>query len=234
MTQQAQVNSDIVVSYVVALHIWFIVCISFIFLALLELAVALLYCQRLQDAKDEAKEEEEKRKESLTDDNAEKNNNNQTVIPVSDIMPGKVIQPQKGEVALEMMSEHQDQPESPPTKQYKLLPLPNGNISNPSKYRRHSYHVTRFAPESSSKEKLTIPDDDPLQPQNHHRRKSHSTLHPRNTAHIIKAILNQVYGQVDWRKSPHVRNKIDYVSRILFPTSFAFFVFFYFFILNYR
>ena len=43
-------------------------------------------------------------------------------------------------------------------------------------------------------------------------------------SHMIKTALNHVYGNVDWRKSPQDRNKIDYVSRVLFPVMFFFFV----------
>lgn len=53
-----------------------------------------------------------------------------------------------------------------------------------------------------------------------------------STAHMIKVLLNHIYGPIDWRKAPTDRNKIDYVSRILFPSTFVLFVIFYFTSLN--
>lgn len=50
----------------------------------------------------------------------------------------------------------------------------------------------------------------------------------RSSSHLIKLLLTRVYGQVDWRKAPRERNKIDYVARILFPALFAIFVIIYF------
>lgn len=70
MTQQSQVNGEIAVSYVVALHIWFAVCIFFIFMALIELATALLYAQRVSDWKDQEQEEQEARDHKLLEEAA--------------------------------------------------------------------------------------------------------------------------------------------------------------------
>lgn len=70
VTQQSQVNGEIAVSYVVALHIWFAVCIFFIFMALIELATALLYAQRVSDWKDQEQEDQEARNRKLLEEAA--------------------------------------------------------------------------------------------------------------------------------------------------------------------
>ena len=195
ITQQTQVNSDIVVSYVVALHIWFIVCTTFIFLALLELALALIYCQRIQDSK-ETEKSGGKKKESLESASL-------PVTPrIETVFFGRQQQPQTALPAVNL----------------EMTNVNNHHSLNNMKNRSHSYQLPLNGEfpelnELSEKEKETT---------------------SRKTSHVIKTILNQVYGEVDWRKSPQVRNKIDYVSRILFPTSFAIFVFVYFFILHYR
>lgn len=195
ITQQTQVNSDIVVSYVVALHIWFIVCTTFIFLALLELALALIYCQRIQDSK-ETEKSGGKKKESLESASL-------PVTPrIETVFFGRQQQPQTALPAVNL----------------EMTNVNNHHSLNNMKNRSHSYQLPLNGEfpelnELSEKDKETT---------------------SRKTSHVIKTILNQVYGEVDWRKSPQVRNKIDYVSRILFPTSFAIFVFVYFFILHYR
>lgn len=43
----------------------------------------------------------------------------------------------------------------------------------------------------------------------------------------LKNFLDSVYGQIDWYKAPSDRNKVDYVSRLLFPTMFAVFIIIY-------
>lgn len=54
ITQQTQINSEINVSYVVALHIWMIFSIAFVFAALVEYALTIVYCH-VVDEKKEAK-----------------------------------------------------------------------------------------------------------------------------------------------------------------------------------
>ena len=49
ITQQTQIYAEITVSYVVALHIWMIACIGFVFLSMLEMVYAVEYCRRLED-----------------------------------------------------------------------------------------------------------------------------------------------------------------------------------------
>ena len=76
---------------------------------------------------------------------------------------------------------------------------------------------------------------DLTKPNDHHGQESvPSSPHPsdrsfgaRNSlsaSHMIKTALNHVYGNVDWGKKPQDQNKVDYVSRILFPVMFFFFV----------
>lgn len=166
VTQQAQINSEIVVSYVVALHLWFVVCIFFIFMGMIELAIALIYCQKVADWKD--KEAHEKLVEQTTAAVRRSMKN----VPPQDI--------ELGDIKLK------DQ-------------------------RRHSYGSgKRGSIFSLSSDKA-----------------SHNS-----TAHLIKVLLNHIYGPIDWRKAPADRNKIDYVSRILFPSTFLLFVIFYFTSLN--
>lgn len=43
----------------------------------------------------------------------------------------------------------------------------------------------------------------------------------------VKNLLLSIYGHIDWYKAPTDRNKVDYVARVLFPTSFCMFVFIY-------
>lgn len=52
ITQQTQINSEINVSYVVALHIWMIFCTFFVFMALIEYALAIVYCHVVDEKKD--------------------------------------------------------------------------------------------------------------------------------------------------------------------------------------
>ena len=58
------------------------------------------------------------------------------------------------------------------------------------------------------------------------RRFSADILKP-DPSHWIKNFLHSVYGHIDWYKAPTDRNKVDYVARILFPSSFALFVIIY-------
>lgn len=52
VTQSAQINSEINVSYVVALHIWMMSCIFFVFMALVEYIGAIIYVHSLEDKKE--------------------------------------------------------------------------------------------------------------------------------------------------------------------------------------
>ncbi|XP_074598784.1 glycine receptor subunit alpha-2-like [Brevipalpus obovatus] len=52
VTQSAQINSEINVSYVVALHIWMMSCIFFVFMALVEYIGAIIYVHTLEDKKE--------------------------------------------------------------------------------------------------------------------------------------------------------------------------------------
>jgi hypothetical protein len=156
-------------------------------LALLELAFALIYCQKIQDAK----EREFKESPPAT-----------PTLPV--VIENGTPPNQLSAVTLEMMD----------------IKNKNNILHLPEKYRRHSYNFPKLGHNGVDTEVEKTP--------------SRKTSHSKSTAHLIKTILTQIYGEVDWRKSPQVRNKIDYVARIIFPTSFAVFVFFYFFILHYR
>lgn len=170
VTQQTQVNNEIVVSYVVALHLWFIVCTFFIFMALIELAIALVYVQKVADWKD--REARDSREQSLV---------------AETLKTEAQVAASNGDIEL-------------------------GERTLAQSFRRHSYAFARRA------SIFTIGGD-----------KENST---RSSAHLIKTLLNHIYGPIDWRKSPQDRNKIDYVSRILFPSAFFLFVVFYFTSLN--
>ena len=52
ITQQTQINSEIKVSYVVAIHIWMILSITFVFLSLVEYELAIVYHHRIDEKKD--------------------------------------------------------------------------------------------------------------------------------------------------------------------------------------
>ncbi|KAI1278007.1 Serine/threonine-protein kinase 10 [Halotydeus destructor] len=52
ITMQTTINSDINVSYVVALHIWMMFCILFVFAGLIEYAVAIIYVNSVEDLKE--------------------------------------------------------------------------------------------------------------------------------------------------------------------------------------
>lgn len=56
------------------------------------------------------------------------------------------------------------------------------------------------------------------------RRRFSTDIIKPDPGHWIKNLLNTVYGHIDWYKAPRDRNKVDYVARILFPSSFALFV----------
>lgn len=77
--------------------------------------------------------------------------------------------------------------------------------------RRHSYHFTK---QDSNGE------------HHHHHHHQNAQL-----SHVVKQLLNHVYGDVDWRKAPGDRNKVDYCARILFPTTFIIFIVCYFVVL---
>lgn len=58
VTQQTQINSEIDVSYVVALHVWMMACTFIVFMALVELAFAVVYVHNLEDKKTKDKDSE--------------------------------------------------------------------------------------------------------------------------------------------------------------------------------
>ena len=58
---------------------------------------------------------------------------------------------------------------------------------------------------------------------NRRRRVSYDFIVRPEIGHWLKNFLDSVYGQIDWYKAPSDRNKVDYVSRLLFPLSFMFF-----------
>lgn len=164
VTQQTTIYAEIVVSYVVALHIWFIVCELFIFMALFELAFALIYVRSV----DEKKEKEK----------------------------------------------HEDLEAVKSQKQLRS----GGHLLDVHDLERRLGIGKKF------KYDFTKPDGEhqvPGSPSHSDRSFGRNSL---TASHMIKTALNHVYGNVDWRKSPQDRNKIDYVSRILFPVMFFFFV----------
>ena len=162
VTQQSQVNSDIVVSYIVAMHLWFVVCIFFIFMALIELAIALIYVQKVADWKDRE---------------------------ARDHLPAEILK-----------AESPAEPSECDTEQGERILSQTASKLSYGYAKRASIFTLGSDKENANK----------------------------STAHLIKNLLNHVYGPVDWRKSPQDRNKVDYVSRILFPSAFLIFVIFYF------
>lgn len=170
VTQQTTVYAEIVVSYVVALHIWFIVCELFIFMALFELAFALIYVRSV---------DEKKEKEKVED--------------------------------LEGPKSHKQ--------------VRSGGTSGPGHLLDVHDLERRLGVGKKFKYDFTKPGDGehqvPGSPSHSDRSFGRNSL---TASHVIKTALNHVYGNVDWRKSPQDRNKIDYVSRILFPVMFFFFV----------
>jgi len=65
------------------------------------------------------------------------------------------------------------------------------------------------------------------------RRVSYDFIIRPEIGHWLKNFLDSVYGQIDWYKAPSDRNKVDYVSRLVFPLTFIFFVIFYAIIVYY-
>jgi hypothetical protein len=57
VTQESQSNSEMVVSYIIALDVWYMVCIFFIFMALVELASTVIYVHHVEDAKEVSNEQ---------------------------------------------------------------------------------------------------------------------------------------------------------------------------------
>lgn len=52
ITQQATITADLNVAYVVALHIWTMASVLFVFMSLVEYAVAIIYANTVEDRKD--------------------------------------------------------------------------------------------------------------------------------------------------------------------------------------
>jgi hypothetical protein len=188
VTQQNTVNSEIAVSYIVALHAWYTMCIFFIFAALVELAIALLYAQRVT----EWKEQEEKEKQLEAE--AEKLD---------------------AEIEARVREYHHQTSISNKCKNMSNSSMSNmdGDMMKLDPHlllKRQSKSHFNF---NNKRDSLISMGD---------------TRMTRSSSHLIKLMLTHVYGHVDWRKCPRERNKIDYVSRILFPLSFTIFVTAYF------
>lgn len=64
------------------------------------------------------------------------------------------------------------------------------------------------------------------------RRFSYDFIVRPEVGHWLKNFLQSVYGQIDWYKAPSDRNKVDYVSRLLFPIMFIVFIIIYVLILH--
>lgn len=175
VTQQTTIYAEIVVSYVVALHIWFIVCELFIFMALFELAFALIYCRRVDE-----KNEAEKLGVTLRDMEAHKAHKRKISTPQG---PNNLLDVHDLERQLGLGKKFKYELTKPDSHDENAPASPN--LSE----RVYSGHRNSLTP-----------------------------------SHMIKTALNQIYGNVDWRKSPQDRNKVDYVSRILFPVMFFLFV----------
>ncbi|XP_054166062.1 glycine receptor subunit alpha-2-like [Oppia nitens] len=124
VTQNVNVNSEINVSYVVALHWWMTVCIFFVFMSLIEFAVAISWVWMINDKK------------------AQRTTQGFTEVPKTNTY---------------------------------------------SKDKRLLYHCRRF----------------------------------------VSNILYYAFGNIDYMKDPLSRNKVDYVSRLLFPFAFILFVIIY-------
>ncbi|KAI1278701.1 Glycine receptor subunit beta [Halotydeus destructor] len=182
ITQQSQVNREVLVSYAVALDIWYMACSLFIFMALLELAAALVYKHQVEDKKEIASKKAESTTSSLSG----------SVDSVDELPPHTM-----------------------PT-----LQVPDAHLNNnfqrkqslPSRifhFRRHSYQFSKSLDSEV----------------NHHASHHH---HHEHVGSIVKQLLTHVYGDVDWRKAPGDRNKIDYCSRIVFPLAYLLFCVCYF------
>ena len=64
------------------------------------------------------------------------------------------------------------------------------------------------------------------------RRFSYDFIVRPEVGNWLKNFLQSVYGQIDWYKAPSDRNKVDYVSRLLFPIMFIVFIIIYVLILH--
>lgn len=189
ITQQSQASSEMFVSYVIMLDIWYMVNSFFIFAALCELALALVYVHSVEERKAKAQQDMLRNDSSSTE-----------ICSVSSACSRR----QK-----------------------------RASIANIF-YRKH----------------LSVPDL-----EQHEREQDH---HYRTVSHMVKSILNRVYGEIDWKVShvvaidnllaqwilcnlipfgsvrfrsqakPGDYNKIDYCARILFPVAYAVFVITYF------
>lgn len=182
ITQQTQVNNEIVVSYIVAMHLWFVVCTLFIVMALIELAVALIYVQKVADWKEDHEACER-------------------------------------QLLSTAIGTETSKPASAPSQTLHPPPSPGAESDTELNERKYSQSMRRSSYAYSKRGSIFTLSGE----------KDNSG---KNTARLIKTLLNHIYGPIDWRKSPQDRNKIDYVARILFPSSFLIFVIFYFTTLN--
>lgn len=53
------------------------------------------------------------------------------------------------------------------------------------------------------------------------------TFNSSRLTHWIKETLIRVYGDIDFKKNPLDRNKVDYCARIVFPLVYLLFIFIY-------
>jgi hypothetical protein len=169
------------------MHLFFLVCTLFIVMALVELAIALIYVQKVADWKEDREACERQLLSAAI--------RTETAKSASPVPP-----------ALHSLNLH------PP-------PSPGADSDTESSERRFSMMRRPSGAYSKRGSIFTLGGEKDNSPG-------------KNTAHLIKTLLNHVYGPIDWRKSPQDRNKIDYVARILFPSSFLIFVIFYFTTLN--
>ena len=186
MTQESNAGNELTVSYVIALDVWYMTCSFFIFMALLELAAALIYVHMVEDAKEKNAKNTALSSDVTTDT---------TSIADSEKSPGLTMK-------VPRLATIKPRKQSLPAKLF---------LRNNSSYDLESDCGSRK-------------DADNL----HHHHNHHLQRH---VSHAVKQILNHVYGDIDWRKAPGVRNKVDYCSRILFPVCFFVFCICYFVVL---
>lgn len=194
--QETQVANELVVSYVVAIDIWYMACCSFIFMALLELAAALIYCQKINDEKDESV-----KPDNISIDGSTASTTVDTIVHVESNETIEEAEPQT------------------PTR---LTPAMAFKLKN----RKQSLPASMFSFKRQS--------HDFGHKSSHHHHHHHHDRHSAHLSHTVKQLLNHIYGEIDWRKAPGDRNKIDYCARIIFPASFGIFVICYFFVLGTR
>jgi hypothetical protein len=129
ITQQITINGEVRVSYIVALHLWIMVCQFFVFMSLVEYAASIVQAHCVEDRKD----------------------------------------------------------------------------------------LVHTSSSSSSDNSVSRSETELFKPKG-----------PSRTSRFINIVLQEVYGDVDFSKNPMDRNKIDYISRIIFPLFYVIFIIGYF------